>query len=145
MLSTLHLRPVVDADLPILFEYQSDRQAADIAGVPSRDREAFAAHWSKILGDPRALIRAVVVDDEVAGSVLSFDRAGLREVGYWLGRAHWGRGIASRALQAFLPLEPIRPLFAGIARPNAASVRVVQKCGFVPAGEESSFLLFRLD
>lgn len=144
MSNTLELRPVVDADLPIFFEHQSDREAAEIAGVPSRDQEAFSAHWSKILADPATLIRTIEVDGQVVGSILSFERGGVREVGYWLGRAHWGRGIATRALLAFLPLDPVRPLFAGISRPNVASVRVVQKCGFVSSSEEGSFLLFKL-
>lgn len=144
MLKPLHLRPVIDADLPIHFEYQSDREAAEIAGVPSRDWEAFTAHWTKILADPQSIIRTIVYDGQVAGSVLSFDRAGVREVGYWIGRAFWGQGVATRALAEFLPLEPIRPLFAGISRANPASVRVVQKCGFVPAGDDGPYLLFKL-
>ena len=42
-----------------------------------------------------------------------------------------GRGIATEALSAFLLLESTRPLYAGVAKHNAASIRVLQKCGFV--------------
>jgi RimJ/RimL family protein N-acetyltransferase len=41
-----------------------------------------------------------------------------------------GRGVATQALAAFLGLEPVRPLYAGVAKHNVASIRVLQKCGF---------------
>ena len=68
-------------------------------------------------------------------------------------RALWGRGIATEALTAFLRLEQTRPLHAGVATHNAASIRVLQKCGFTllgpeeaaPDAAEPSHLLLRLD
>jgi RimJ/RimL family protein N-acetyltransferase len=36
----------------------------------------------------------------------------------------------SQALPAFLRLEPTRPLYAGVAPHNVASIRLLQKCGF---------------
>ena len=66
---------------------------------------------------------------------------GKREIGYWIDRAFWGRGIATEALSAFLRLEQTRPLHAGVAKHNAASIRVLQKCGFTllgPEGEASN-------
>ena len=66
----------------------------------------------------------------VAGSVLSFERGGLREVGYWIGRAYWGKGIATRALAALLEEDTKRPLHARVAGDNLGSVRVLEKCGF---------------
>jgi RimJ/RimL family protein N-acetyltransferase len=38
--------------------------------------------------------------------------------------------VATEALAAFLRLEQIRPLYAGVAKHNVASIRVLQKCGF---------------
>ena len=55
---------------------------------------------------------------------------GKREIGYWIDRAFWGRGVATEALSAFLCLEKTRPLYAGVAKHNVASIRVLQKCGF---------------
>ena len=68
--------------------------------------------------------RVVEIDGRVVGHIASFDLEGHREVTYWIGREDWGRGIATRALQEFLQLEATRPLYAGAASDNAASIRV---------------------
>ena len=104
-----------------------------MAAFPSRDAAAFDQHWAKILADDTLLKQAVIVDDEVAGNIGSFTRDGVREVGYWIDRAFWGRGVATQALSAFLSLERTRPLYAGVAKHNIASMRVLQKCGFTLA------------
>jgi RimJ/RimL family protein N-acetyltransferase len=59
---------------------------------------------------------------------LSFERDGKREVGYWIDRRVLGRGVATVALSAFLRLEQTRPLYVGVAKHNAASLGVLQKC-----------------
>jgi RimJ/RimL family protein N-acetyltransferase len=56
---------------------------------------------------------------------------GHHHVGYWVDRSHWGKGIASQALALLLGEVDRRPLFASVATSNAASMRVLQKCGFV--------------
>ena len=53
------------------------------------------------------------------------------------GREYWGQGIASAALRQFLALIATRPLTAHVAKHNLASLRVLQKCGFTIAGEDT--------
>ncbi len=142
---SLELRPVIKSDLPTLFEQQADPVSSKLAGVPSRDKEAFDAHWAKILSDAETTLRTIALGDEVVGCVLSFHRNGVREVGYWLGRAHWGKGIASVALARFLTIELRRPLFGGVVQHNPASVRVLEKNGFRLEGEEDGFLILKLE
>jgi RimJ/RimL family protein N-acetyltransferase len=55
---------------------------------------------------------------------------GQREVGYWVGRDFWGRGLATKALKIFLEIEETRPLYGVVAVHNIASQRVLEKCGF---------------
>jgi RimJ/RimL family protein N-acetyltransferase len=74
---------------------------------------------------------------EVAGNVVCWEHAGERRVGYWLGREHWGKGIASAALSQFLRQITTRPLYARVAQQNRASIRVLQKCGFTICGEDT--------
>ncbi len=96
-------------------------------------------HWRKVRADDTALTQAIVVDGAVAGYIASFVMHGQREVGYWLGREWWGRGIATEALAQLLQREKRRPLHAHVVKNNAGSLRVLHKCGFVVAGEDSGF------
>jgi ribosomal-protein-alanine N-acetyltransferase len=85
---------------------------------------------------------AIVVDDAAVGCVglepLTDVHAGTTHIGYWLGEPYWGRGIMTAAVQAiaehaFSPLGFKRietPVFAW----NPASMRVLEKCGFVREG-----------
>jgi RimJ/RimL family protein N-acetyltransferase len=138
------LRDVERGDLPVFFEHQLDQEASRMANFPSRDRQAFLAHWDKILGDESVVKQTILFEDEVAGNIVSFVYSGEREVGYWIGREYWGRGIATRALAAFLDLDRRRPLYAHVARHNAASIRVLGKCGFGIMGEEPEGLILEL-
>jgi RimJ/RimL family protein N-acetyltransferase len=140
----VHLRPVEPADLEVFFQNQRDQESVALADVPAREREAFDAHWAKILVDPATAIRTVVVDDQVVGNVLSFPLNGLQMVGYWIGREHWGRGYASAALSQFLEVETQRPLHAHVATHNAGSMRVLQKAGFALYDRAATGVVFIL-
>jgi RimJ/RimL family protein N-acetyltransferase len=133
--STVWLRRVRRSDMATHFEHQRDPAANRMAGMPPRDRRAFNAAWARLLGDPGVIVRTIVAGDEVVGSALSFVRDGEREVGYWIGREHWGQGIATAALGHLLGQVPDRPLFARVAGDNHASRRVLEKHGFTAVGE----------
>jgi len=127
----VRLREVVEADLADFFANQLDPEANRMAAFTAPDPadvEAFTAHWSRLLADR-----------SVTGNVLLFPHAGQPEVGYWLGRRFWGRGVASRALALFLQVVRVRPLYARAAKDNAASLRVLGKCGFVVVGEDRGY------
>jgi RimJ/RimL family protein N-acetyltransferase len=125
------LRDVIEADLPVFFEQQCDPIATRMAAFVSREREAFMVHWhDMVLRNPTNTTKTVVVDGRVAGHVVSWEHGRKRLVGYWIGREHWGKGIATRALAEFLAREATRPLHAWVAVDNVASIRVLEKCGF---------------
>jgi RimJ/RimL family protein N-acetyltransferase len=155
MTSSVLLRDVIDDDLPILFEHQMDSEANQMAAFTPRERDEFMAHWAKILGDETVDKKTIAYDGQVAGSIVSFVKDGKREVGYWIGREFWGKGIATSALSEFLRHVMVRPLYAHVAEHNVASVRVLEKCGFTisghartPAGErgeEVDEVVLRLD
>ena len=134
MTDEVTLRPVEPDDLPVLFEHQADPVAATMAAYPSKDRASFDEHWAKILRDEAAVARAVEVDGVVVGNIGSWEQDGQREVGYWIDRAHWGRGIATAALAALVDELPGRPLHAHVVTTNVGSIRVLEKCGFRPVG-----------
>jgi RimJ/RimL family protein N-acetyltransferase len=85
--------------------------------------------------------RLLAIDDdaEFVGTVASFTMEGEREVSYWIDPARWGQGLASRALRAFLAIEPTRPIYGRVAHHNAASAKVLARAGFVEVGSETAF------
>ena len=130
------LREVIDSDLPIFYAHQRDPVAWRMAAFPSRNQEKFMAHWEKIRADRTVVLRTILFDGQVAGTVMSFLQNRKRQVGYWIGREFWGHGIATAALRQFLTQLRTRPLYAHVAKHNAASLRVLEKCGFSIIGEE---------
>ena len=136
MNAKIELRDVEARDLALFFAHQRDPVAVAMVAFRSREAAEFAEHWKKLLADSSKLKKAIVVDGQVVGNIGSWTSEGKREIGYWIDRAFWGRGIATEALSAFLRLEPTRPLYAGVARHNAASIRVLEKCGFTLLGLE---------
>ena len=131
------LRNVLEGDLPTFFEHQRDPEATSMAAFPGRAWDAFMSHWRhKVLGDPASEARTILVDDQVAGYVASWEGEGRRLVGYWIGREYWGRGVARAAVDEFLRNhERQRPIYAYVALSNARSIRVLEKCGFQRADE----------
>jgi len=134
----VHLRAIIAADLPALFEHQLDPEANRMAVVNPRDAATFAAHWTRVLADPGVVVRAIVADGALVGQISCFVMDGQHAVGYWIARPAWGRGIATRALALLLAEVTIRPLHARVARANVASIRVLERCGFAITGYQVS-------
>lgn len=130
----VQLRDVEDRDLERFFEHQQDPVATQMAAFPARDRETFMEQAARIRTDPTVTYRTILADGEVAGNIVAWDDDGQQDVGYWIGREWWGRGIATLALAAFLREVASRPLYAHVAKHNVASTRVLQKCGFRVVG-----------
>ncbi len=97
-----------------------------------------ARTWIRISieDDPSSL--AVEVDGRLAGAaaleLYPAERRHTAELGYWLGRDYWGRGIATAVCagmtqHAFEHFMLVR-VQAEVYGPNAASVRVLEKCGY---------------
>jgi RimJ/RimL family protein N-acetyltransferase len=141
-MGTVILRDVTESDLTIFYLQQLDPDAIYMAAFTTADptdRAAFDAHWQRIRNHTKIVLKTIIADGQVAGYVTSFEQFGEREVSYWLGKEFWGQGIATRALAEFLEFDPIRPLHGRTAKDNVASVRVLQKCGFVITGENKDF------
>lgn len=133
------LREVRESDLPVLYEHQREPEALRAAAFVPREREPFFAHWrANVLGDARVVKRTIAVGGRVAGHVVCYPDGDLHLVGYWVGGGFQGRGVATRALTLFLGEVDRRPLTAYVARRNAASIRVLEKCGFERTSEGAS-------
>jgi RimJ/RimL family protein N-acetyltransferase len=130
----VRLRDVREEDLPIFLEQQGDPDANRLANFEARDPETFRSHWAKILRDETVVVRTIEFEGHVAGNIVSWQHDGERDVGYWIGRSDWGRGVATAALSAFLDELATRPLHAHVATHNIGSIRVLEKCGFERTG-----------
>jgi RimJ/RimL family protein N-acetyltransferase len=137
------LREVQDDDLPVFYAFGTDPEAIRMAAFTHEDpsdRAQFEAHWARIRADPSVIALTVVGEgEEVVGHVGLFGPAGEREVTYWIGREYWGRGAGTAALRELLRVAPDRPLQARAAADNSASIRVLEKCGFVLTRSERGF------
>jgi RimJ/RimL family protein N-acetyltransferase len=131
------LRDVVESDLDAFFEHQREPEANEMAVFPARDREAFYAHWRRILADESTIQKTIVEGNQV----------GRRCIGYWVGSEFWGKGVATRAVREFASGTSERPLYAWVASTNVGSIRVLEKSGFVQVGAHKNDveeLLFEL-
>lgn len=136
------LRPVEQADLPSLYAIDSDEASRHMAAFgppPPADLDAYTERWQRIQADPNALSLAILADNVVVGNIGKFILFEQPTIGYVIARSHWGRGIASAAVRLLLAQVAERPLYARAASDNAASRRVLEKCGFVLIGEETNF------
>jgi RimJ/RimL family protein N-acetyltransferase len=136
------LRPVADSDMDAFFAFAKDPEARNMAAFTSDDpdnRVAFDSWWQRLLANDEVTMMAIATQEGVVGNIGSFVMGDERHVTYWIDRAAWGRGIATAALTAFLDLDTVRPIFAGVAADNAGSIRVLEKCGFVVVDEAMGF------
>lgn len=144
-LATCVLRPLAASDAPSLAAHADDRDV----WLHLRDR--FPHPYT--LADAEAYIAAVagrvpqtgfgiVVDGQAAGTIGLVPGDDVErhnaEIGYWLGRRFWGRGVASEAVRAvtayaFAELGMHR-VFAVPFDGNAASNRVLERAGYVLEG-----------
>jgi len=136
MTGDVTLRDISESDIPIFYEQQLDPDAVAMAAFPSRDWVAYRKHWTKVLANESNIKQTIIFDGEVAGNIGVFGPPNEREVGYWIGKQYWGKGVATQALKAMLTHVPERPLFAHVVKHNVASIRVLEKCGFQIVGEQ---------
>lgn len=155
----VELRTVTEEDLPVLFQVQSGPEGQWMAAFTdprtASDQDAYLRKWRRLLADGTVTTRVVVAGGETVGSVGCFEMDGEKEVTYWIREDRWGRGLATAALSALLTEVTSRPLYARAAADNAGSVKVLERNGFVPVGEDESYaeargavtreLIFRLE
>jgi RimJ/RimL family protein N-acetyltransferase len=144
-LTSCIVRPWAGTDAESLQRHANNRNVS----IHLRDRFPFPyemQHATTFLGwiarEPAPTVWAIEVDGEAAGGIgielhTDVERVSA-EIGYWLGERYWCRGIATEALravtvEAFTRFEITR-LYAVPFADHAASVRVLEKAGYVKEG-----------
>ncbi len=135
------LRPWREGDEPALVRHANNRHVwINLVDLFPHPYTLADAKWWIGTGSrmEERVAFAIVVDGEAVGGI-GLERSrdvyrGTAEVGYWLGEAYWGRGIAPQALLAvtewaFATQDLVR-LEAGVFEWNPASARVLEKAGY---------------
>ena len=142
----LVLRPLELADADALFPYASDPELSKmLSWDPHTDRGdtvAFVERMQAGLADGTNIAWAIVFEGAPVG-VISIDgirwqfrawRQDKAEIGYWLGRPYWGRGIMSEAAMAALrfafEMLGLHKVTIGCVEGNDASRAIIEKLGF---------------
>jgi ribosomal-protein-alanine N-acetyltransferase len=104
---------------------------------------AHAQAWIEMVSPVEPVTQfAIEVDGEAAGGVgitpqQDVDRFSA-EIGYWLGEAHWGRGIMTAAVRAMTEHAfssfQLHRIYAAVFEWNPASCRVLEKAGYLFEG-----------
>src|ERR1700759_113818 len=119
------LRPLEDRDLDTIYRQVTDPESIRMAAFTAAnqtDRDAFLERTARLRADTSVSHRVIDVDGAVAGTIGLFRIDGEPEVTYWVGRAHWAKGVASAALQILLAETDERPIYARAASDNAGSL-----------------------
>lgn len=141
--SRLLLRPGFPEDAPALAAAIADQAIVrHLSTAPwpyaMRDAEAFlAAPRDPVLPALLAFERTSGAPQLVGACGLGRRPSGAVELGYWIARAHWGRGFATEAGRALLDIARALGLAALEAShfvDNPASGRVLEKLGFEATG-----------
>ena len=139
----LILRPWNESDAESLYEYAKDPDVGPIAGWPAHTSVENSREIIRhVLSAPETYAVCLREDDRAIGSVglkagegtdLT-ERADECELGYWLGKPFWGRGImpeaAGRILRRAFEELGMRAVWCGHYEGNLKSRRVMEKLGF---------------
>jgi len=99
-----------------------------------------ATEWieSKLDREAVVLCLLVLADEIPVGTVQIVvpkgDTHHYLSLGYWFGREYWGQGYATEAVRTvieYVSRPGIPEIYAAPHRDNIASIRVLEKCGFV--------------
>lgn len=151
--------PTLDCGVALLRAWRADDLDDLVANASHADvarglRDAFPYPYTGADGrawlaraiDERDRTWAIEVDGAAVGGVglhLGTDvHRHAAELGYWLGRSWWGRGLMTRVIGTFAPVAMrafrLHRLHAAVYEINPASMRVLEKTGFVREGVQAS-------
>jgi len=136
----LFLRPAFPEDSgAILAGIGEEAIVRNLARAPWPYGIAEARAFAALPQDPRLPHFLVTLPGAgVIGSAGLGEHQGEAELGYWIARAHWGRGYATEAARGVLEVARMlghRRVVAGHFADNPASGKVLRKLGFVPTGK----------
>ena len=137
----LTLRPLTRADIPDLVALINDYEVSRwLTVVPFPYTQADGAEFLDFLDEADPLEALAIIGPEGLVGVVGISAGATASLGYWLGRAHHGKGYMSEAAAAlvdhYFTTRDADFLTSGFFRGNGPSARVLEKLGFVSNGSE---------
>ncbi len=145
----VHLSEFRPSDKPVLVEHMREKEIYDrTLRIPHPYTEADAEEWFGIVANAtrqqgRAIHFAIRTADGFLIGGCGFDgfqfgKSHRAEIGYWLAKPFWGRGIMPAVVRrvcrhAFEEFGLVK-ITAHVFTTNPASARVLEKCGFEREG-----------
>jgi [ribosomal protein S5]-alanine N-acetyltransferase len=139
------LRPWHPDDKPSLIRHANNRNVwrnlTHMFPHPYTHTDADA--WVSVANQPSSSLHyAIVLESEAVGGIGAIAGEGISQrtaqFGYWLGEAHWHKGIATAAARAMIGHLGSTHAFSRLEAPvfewNTRSMRVLEKVGFVREG-----------
>ena len=118
-----------------------------LSRVPYPYTENDADEWIRTISRKELSFNIFENDSLVGGIGLTLHEDDCHELGYWLGRQHWGQGFATEAGKGLLHYAVeglgIRNFKSSYMKGNDASARVLAKLGFIKSGEGEIYCLSR--
>lgn len=144
----LLLRPYRQDDAAAIARLLDDAVMAELLMVIPQPFVSFDARtliraaWRRLAtgrGFDLAVVRRDRPDEPVGGVGIGLFEDGARaELGFWVGRDHWGQGYAGEAAGRLVSFASdslgVARFTATAAADNAASIRVLEKLGFTESG-----------
>jgi 8-oxo-dGTP diphosphatase len=144
----LLLRPLVVADAPVFHRLINDWEICRrLPDAPFPYPAQLASDWIEAAVHDREAKRAEQFALVEAASGTLIGVAGLRlgkgqktaELGYWLGRAHWGQGFGLEATRRLVEwafaAHPLGHMTAMVAADNDVSMALLHRLGFAQSGK----------
>ena len=144
----LRFRPWAEADAEVLFKYASDPDVGPRAGWPPHQSvEESLRTIREIFTNDRTWALELKETGEPIGCMGYYpygeSNIGIGEndveLGYWIAKPFWNRGLCTEALRAMIDWcfneKGFRTLWCDYFVDNPASGRVMEKCGFVYTGQ----------
>lgn len=138
----MELRNTNKSDLEKLFIIQLDKEANFLAAFTSKNptnKNEYINKWTRLLTNPTVNMQTIIINNEVAGSVVKYEIESKVEITYWIDKKFWGKGITTEALVEFLKMENNRPIYGRVAFDNFGSQKVLEKCDFKKIGIEKGY------
>lgn len=144
------LRPWLESDAEALFKYASDPDVGPRAGWPphksvEESREIIKSFfsnddtWAIELKETSEIIGCIgVLIASVSNLKIAENEC---EIGYWVAKPYWGKGICTEALRLVIDycfnVNKFNAIWGDYFPENPASGKVMEKCGFIDTGKET--------